>query len=253
MVDHEVQARQTQETAPPASDAEILQILSTEHWSLLATRSLTWNEVFSRTGMFFTVLSGGVVALALIAQATGFDSRFRTFALVLLPVVLFVGITSFFRVVAANNEDGRWVIGMNRLRAAYVERHPELARFFITAHTDDPIGIGRTMNGSLVSFTPLQIFLWGFTTTPATLATVASVVAGSLAGTISLQVGGTPTLAVVLGIAVFVVVLLLLLFYQFRSYIRSIRTHVPMFPPQIPSTGPQEPVPPSQPATAAKG
>ncbi len=29
-----------------------LQILSTEHWSLLASRSLAWNEVFSRTTMF---------------------------------------------------------------------------------------------------------------------------------------------------------------------------------------------------------
>ncbi|MGH2382539.1 MAG: hypothetical protein ACRDG7_15155 [Candidatus Limnocylindria bacterium] len=27
-----------------------LQILSTEHWSLLASRSLAWNESFSRAG-----------------------------------------------------------------------------------------------------------------------------------------------------------------------------------------------------------
>jgi hypothetical protein len=46
-----------------------LQILSTEHWSLLASRSLAWNESFSRGGMFLATLSGAIVALALVAQA----------------------------------------------------------------------------------------------------------------------------------------------------------------------------------------
>ena len=41
-----------------------LQILSTEHWSLLASRSLAWNESFSRAGMFLTTLTGSIVALA---------------------------------------------------------------------------------------------------------------------------------------------------------------------------------------------
>ena len=54
-----------------------LQILSTEHWSLLATRSLTWNESFSRSSMFLSALSGAVVALALVAQASS-DRRSTT-------------------------------------------------------------------------------------------------------------------------------------------------------------------------------
>ena len=49
-----------------------LQILTTEHWSLLSTRGLSWNEAFSRATMFLSVLSGAVVALALVAQATAF-------------------------------------------------------------------------------------------------------------------------------------------------------------------------------------
>jgi hypothetical protein len=54
------------------TDAVRAQILATEHWSLLSTRSMTWNEVFSRAGMFVTVLSAAVVALALVAQVTAF-------------------------------------------------------------------------------------------------------------------------------------------------------------------------------------
>jgi hypothetical protein len=54
------------------TDAVRTQILATEHWSLLATRSMTWNEVFSRASMSVTVLSAAVVALALVAQAAAF-------------------------------------------------------------------------------------------------------------------------------------------------------------------------------------
>src|SRR5438477_4543519 len=95
-----------------ASPALRLQILTTEHWSLLSTRSLSWNEAFSRATMFLSVLSGAVVALALVAQATAFGDGFATFALLILPVVLFVGVVSFARLVAINHEDVAWVVGM---------------------------------------------------------------------------------------------------------------------------------------------
>jgi hypothetical protein len=44
-----------------------IQILATAHWSLLATRGMTWQEMFARAGMFLTVQSGATVALALVA------------------------------------------------------------------------------------------------------------------------------------------------------------------------------------------
>ena len=56
------------------------QLLATEHASLLATRNMTWNEIFSRANMFFTVRAAAVIALALVAQATGFGPGFRLFA-----------------------------------------------------------------------------------------------------------------------------------------------------------------------------
>src|SRR5918997_954739 len=82
-----------------------LQILSTEHWSLLASRSLAWNESFSRAGMFLSTLSGAIVALALVAQATEFGEGFRLFALVILPVVLLVGIGTVLRMGISNYHD----------------------------------------------------------------------------------------------------------------------------------------------------
>ena len=86
-----------------------LQILSTEHWSLLASRSLAWNESFSRGGMFLSTLSGAIMALALVAQATAFGEGFRIFALVILPVVLLVGVGTVLRMGISNWHDSQCV------------------------------------------------------------------------------------------------------------------------------------------------
>src|SRR5690349_12207179 len=102
----------------PFDDPRSLQILSTEHWSLLATRSLSWNESFSRAGLFLSVVSATAVALALVGQATSFGDRFTAFALVMLPVDLFVGLATFTRLDEVNGEDFLWVAGMNRIRHA---------------------------------------------------------------------------------------------------------------------------------------
>ena len=45
-------------------DPRTIQLLATEHWSLLGARSLAYNEAFVRAGMFLTFLSTSFVALA---------------------------------------------------------------------------------------------------------------------------------------------------------------------------------------------
>src|SRR5215831_5042430 len=117
----------TTKALPPLSDrsgvtdAVRTQILATEHWSLLATRRMTWNEVFSRASMFVTVLSAAMVALALVAQVAGFGPGFRVFALLVVPIVLVVGLSTVIHLAEANEEDTGLVVDMNRLRHAYVE------------------------------------------------------------------------------------------------------------------------------------
>jgi hypothetical protein len=122
------------------------QLLATEHWSLLATRSTTQSEVLSRITTFLMLVSASIVSLALIGQATRFDRRFITFALVLLGMVIMIGTLTQMRLGNAAIEDLAHVIGMNRLRAAYVELDPGIERYLVTsAHDDDP-GIWRTYN-----------------------------------------------------------------------------------------------------------
>jgi hypothetical protein len=131
--------------ADAVSPAMRLQILSTEHWSLLASRSLAWNESFSRAGMFLSTLTGAIVALALVAQAAQFGEGFTLFALVILPIVLLIGVATFLRLGTANYHDAMCVVGMNRIRAAYLEMAPDVERYFVMSAHDDQRGIGITM------------------------------------------------------------------------------------------------------------
>jgi hypothetical protein len=166
----------TADTDEPGRRAQRLQILATEHWGLLATRSLSWNESFSRAGMFLTVLSGAVVALALVAQATAFGQGFVLFALLVLPVVLFVGVATFVRLVEVNNEDVHWVYGMNLLRHAYLDMEPDLKPYFVTGFEDDAGAIVRTYGSHGTG----SALMHGLVTTPATIAFVNAVVTAVL-------------------------------------------------------------------------
>src|SRR5438477_12816614 len=95
-----------------------LQILATEHWSLLATRALTYNEALSRVTIFLAILSGALIALALVAQADRFGETFLAIAIPMLLVVVFAGIATISRLMRLNRDDYRWVVGMTRIRHA---------------------------------------------------------------------------------------------------------------------------------------
>jgi hypothetical protein len=178
-----------------------LQILMTEHWSLLGARSLVYTEAMSRTSIFVASLAGSVVALALVSQATDFGNEFVAFALVLLPVVYFLGVVTVIRLSQVNWEDARWTQGMNRIRHAYLELEPGLEPYFVTSRYDDGLGILRSSMAMNDWPPPTQAFV----AAPGVVAVISSVVAGAAAGiaTIGLDLG--TTVALVLGGVFFVV------------------------------------------------
>src|SRR6266550_4443752 len=102
-------------------DPRALEILATEHWSLLSTRTLGYQEMIGRTTIFVAILSARVVALAVLATPRYFGPAFFWFALLLLSVAVAIGIATFCRGVTINFEDALWITGMNLLRKAYVE------------------------------------------------------------------------------------------------------------------------------------
>jgi hypothetical protein len=201
-----------------AARALRVQMLATEHWSLLATRSLSWNESFARAGMFLTLLSGATVALALVAQATSFGEGFALFALLILPVVLFVGLTTYVRLLEINNEDYVWVRGMNRLRGAYLEIDPGLERYFVTGTTEDAVGIFRTFGSLPDTAANLDTGLFhGLVTTPTTIGFVDATLAAVLTtiGATQLKMAMLPAAGI--GVGVFVLSAAALAWFGYRS------------------------------------
>ncbi len=170
----------------PHPTALKVQILTAEHGSLIASRNLAWNESFSRASMYLSTLSGAIFALGLVAGIDHFGEVFVAFALVVLPVVLFVGISTFVRMGAANFHDATAVLGMNRIRGAYVELVPEIERYLVTSAHDDPAGIALTMalppGGSalvhVVSATPFVVNVLNSTVAGA----IGAIVAGGVLG-----------------------------------------------------------------------
>jgi hypothetical protein len=120
------------------------QLLATEHWSLLATRSMTWSEVMSRITVHLTVSSAALVVLALTTQATGFGVAFHILSIGLTSVILVLGTLTGVRIHNASREDGALILGMNRLRAAYVQMDPGIAEYLVTSQHDDQPGLMMT-------------------------------------------------------------------------------------------------------------
>jgi hypothetical protein len=129
------------EPVPPAVRA---QILATEHWGLLAIRSQTWNEVMGRISAQLTFASASLVFLALAVQGLGYSETFRLLAISLGLVVLVTGTLTGVRVANASQEDYFFVLGMNRLRAAYIAIDPTLAPYFVAGLGDDPASVQHT-------------------------------------------------------------------------------------------------------------
>jgi hypothetical protein len=205
---------------------DALQILTTEHWSLLAARSLVYTEAMSRTSIFVAAVSGAVVALALVAQATDFGSGFVAFALVLLPVVYFLGAATFVRLLQINWEDGRWVQGMNRIRNAYLEITPELEPYFVTSRYDDDLGVLQSSVAMRKWPPPTQAFV----AVPGVVGVIASAVAGATVGIVGVALDLGTAGALVLGGATFLVSVVGFARYGWRTLERSKAELEPLFP-----------------------
>lgn len=168
-------------------DPRAIQIMSTEHWSLLASRSLVYNEAFIRGGMFLTFLSMSFVALALLAQGMAFDDQFLTVAAILLGFDLVIGLATYGRINGANIDDLRAVYGMARIRHGYTEAAPVLVPYFTTATHDDIDSLMMAYGSP--SATGVGVILYGLTTSGGMIGLITSMVGGVLAAVLGLLIG----------------------------------------------------------------
>jgi len=207
------------------SPAVRAQLLATEHWSLLATRGTTQSELLSRITTFLMLVSSSIVGLALIGQFTRFDGRFITFALILLGALTVIGTLTQMRVGNASIEDLAHVIGMNRLRAAYVELDPEVERYFVTSAHDDDQGLWQTYNPLLGRHQGSNLAASSGTF----ITVVTSGLAGAFVALIAVALGAPGVLVGVVAVAAAVAFMLASIFLGLRSF-RGITGRTVMFP-----------------------
>jgi hypothetical protein len=202
-------------------------ILTQEHAGLLATRALTYSESFSRAALFLSTLSASVIVLGLVGPATHFGPEFFGFALVILPVALFVGVATFIRIDEGNRDDIVWVAGMNRIRQGYVRMRPEAAQFLILGTRDDTPGVVQSF-GPFAEGT--YSFAHFFVTIPGMIAVIDGVLAGAIAGIAGWFTGASIAVLIAAGIAVGVVTGFLLARVSQRAIMGFIGGYVPAFP-----------------------
>jgi hypothetical protein len=169
-------------------DPRALQILSTEHWSLLSQRSLVYNEAFARAGMFLTFLSASLVALAFVASAMSFSHEFLVLAALLLFVDTAIGLATIGRMLDASVDDLRSIAGMNRIRNAYLRIAPGVAPFFSAGIHDDVAGVLDTYGTARIR-SGLPAFVHGLTTAGGMIMTIDSLLSAALAGIVALFLG----------------------------------------------------------------
>lgn len=218
------------ELPPPRRDSEAIQVLATEHWSLLATRALTYQESLGRVNMFLAILSGAVIALALIAQADHFGRTFIAIAIFMLAVVFFTGVATIRRLMMLNRDDYHTVLGMNRLRHGYLDLHPELEPYFMTGSNDDLLGALRTLGLDAVTAQGAGSFFHGFVTLPGMVGILVASVGGAIAGLAAVGFGAPTFVAILAGALAFAATEFLVYVVGRRSFRRFGPSMEPRFP-----------------------
>ncbi len=203
----------------PLDDPRVLQVLTTEHWSLLSARSLVYNEAFARAGMFLTFVSASLVALALGANAMAFSSDFLVLAGALLGLDLVIGLATVGRILDVSVDDLRSIHAMNRIRNAYAQMAPGALPYFVSSIHDDVAGVMATYGEPAGSSSALAAFLHSLTTMGGMITAINAVLAGAVGGLVVVIVHGGSAVAASTALVLFVVVFAA----QSRYSVRRIR------------------------------
>lgn len=165
---------------------------TTEHFNLQTARSMTVSESNGRASIYLAALSTNLIALAFIGQISRLGTAFYAFALILLPVLAFVGVVTFQRLVQSSFEDIAYAHRIGRLRDFYLQLAPELEPYVLTVRGPH---VQSMLHGE--RYTPSA---WQLTLTAAGMvAVVNSVVVAACAGLL-LEAVGIASLALPLAV-----------------------------------------------------
>ena len=155
--------------------------------------------------MFLGAISGGLVALGLIATATHVGTAFYVLGLIVLPTLAFVGLVTADRTLQSGVEDLGYARRIAALRGYYFEVAPEIGPYLMSVPQTERVHVEGLREG-----------LWqGFLTVSGMVSVVTAVLAGSTVGLlVTLLSGHSLVAAVCSGVVAGIVVLAALLRYQ---------------------------------------
>jgi hypothetical protein len=156
---------------------------TTEHFNLQTARALTVSEANGRASIYLAALSGNLIALAFVGQMSRLGATFYAFALILLPVLAFVGVVTFLRLVQSSIEDIAYANRIALLRNFYLRVSSALEPYLMAV--SEPRPAKAASPGA-----------WQLTLTAAgRVAVINSVVVGACAG-LMLEAAGVESVAI---------------------------------------------------------
>jgi hypothetical protein len=162
---------------------------TTEHFNLQTARAVTVSEANGRASIYLAALSGNLIALAFVGQMSRLGAAFFAFALILLPVLAFVGIVTFLRLVQCSIEDLAYAQRIALLRSFYLRVSPELEPYLVVARP--AASAPAPAHGETLAPSAWQLTL----TAAGMVAVVNSVVLAACAGLV-LEAAGVHSLAI---------------------------------------------------------
>jgi hypothetical protein len=188
-------------------------VITTEHFTLQGARSSTIAESTGRASMFLSAISGGLVALGLVATATRVGTAFYVLGLIVLPTLAFVGLVTADRTLQSGLEDLGYARRIAVLRGYYFDAAPEVAPYLMSVPHAERLRVEGLRGG-----------VWqGTLTVSGMVSVVTAVLAGSTVGlAVVLLSGHVLAAAVGAGVVAGIAALVALMWYQRRAWHRAL-------------------------------
>ena len=218
----------TADELTPEDRQAVSEVLGNEYAVLMSALNAAWSASLTRTSIFIYALSAAGVALGFVAQG-GLDSApFRTLALVVLPLVLFLGITTFVRLVQVQRESLVYNVGLNRIRHFFQDSVPASRPYFVLPTHDDDLATFRSIGTGMRQRPPRHRLPYYIAQTQGIVGVITAAVAAAVGG-IAVSFAG-PVPAWVVAALAFAATLGALLVYWQRSLADIQATVKPKFP-----------------------
>ena len=195
--------------------------------------------------MFLGAVSGGLIALGLIATASRVGTAFYAFGLVLLPTLAFTGLVTFERALQSGIEDLRYARRIELLRSYYLDEAPELTPYLLSVLEQRQTDLPQPPPDAGVKQHRVRVQgLWGgawqgFRTVAGMVAVITAVLAGSAVGLLTAIVSDhSLAAALAAGGAAGVAALAALMRYQASVWKRSASIPIMSDQGEVPASAP---------------